>query len=342
MIPGRSSDSDTFPVMESENKQSRLSLKDARADLRGEKRMMKERTVFVNGTYVPWEDAKIHIMSHSVGRGSSIFEVIGFHETPNGPAVFRLDEYVARFRNSAALLDMEPPLSASGLQEAVLETVRRNGLKKGIIKLVGFYPEIAFKILPPGKRFQVAIFVFDLAGDLGESVQPKDGSVTACISKWRRLDPQTVPIEAKVAANYINGIVARTEARDLGFDYAILLDTRGCIAEGGTESLFLVRGGRLLTSSLGTILNSITRKTLLEVAETMGMKTFAGRLDPSTIAEAEEIFFAGTVGKLIPVRQVGDRILQEVPGPVTRRLFERMTLITSGGDEHFRHWLYPL
>jgi branched-chain amino acid aminotransferase len=302
---------------------------------------MTERIVFLGGTYAPWEEAKIHIMSHSVGRGSAIFEVIGFHETPDGPAVFRLDEYVARFRNSAALLDMEPPLSASGLQEAVLETIRRNGLKKGIIKMVGFYPEIAFKILPPGKRFQVAIFVFDLEGDLGERAQAGEGSVTACVSKWRRLDPQTVPIEAKVAANYMNGIVARTEARDLGFDYAILLDTRGCIAEGGTESLFLVREGRLLTSSLGTILNSITRKTLIEVAETMGIGTFAGRLVPGTLNEAEEIFFSGTTTKLLPVRQVGERILEEVPGPVTRRLSERMAAITSGGDERFRHWLYP-
>jgi branched-chain amino acid aminotransferase len=303
--------------------------------------MMNERIVFLDGTYAPWDEAKIHLMSHSVGRGSAIFEVIGFHETPDGPAVFRLDEYVARFRNSANLLDMDPPLSASGLQEAILETIRRNGLKKGIIKMIGFYPEIAFKILPPRKRFQVAIFVFDLEGDLGERARAGEGSVTACVSKWRRLDPQTVPIEAKVAANYMNGIVARTEARDLGFDYAILLDTQGCIAEGGTESLFLVREGRLLTASLGTILNSITRKTLIAVAETMGIGTFAGRLVPETLNEAEEIFFSGTITKLLPVRQMGDRILKEVPGPVTRKLSERMAAITSGGDAQFRHWLYP-
>jgi branched-chain amino acid aminotransferase len=303
--------------------------------------MLKERVVYLDGEYAPWDEAKIHMMSHSVGRGSAIFEVIGFHETATGPAVFRLDEYVARFRNSAALLDMEPPLSAADLQEAVLETIRRNGLKQGIIKMMGLYPEIAFKILPPRKRFQVAIFVFDLEGDIGERAQAGQGSVTACVSKWRRLDPQTVPIEAKVAANYMNGIVARIEARDLGFDYAILLDTQGCIAEGGTESLLLVREGRLLTSSLGTILNSITRKTLLEVAETMGIGTFAGRLEPQALNEAEEIFFSGTTTKLLPIRQVGERILKEVPGPVTRRLSERMAEITSGRDAQFRHWLFP-
>jgi branched-chain amino acid aminotransferase len=236
---------------------------------------------------------------------------------------------------------MESPPSAADLQEAILETIRRNGLKQGIVKMMGLYPEIAFKILPPRKRFQVAIFVFDLEGDIGERAQAGQGSVTACVSRWRRLDPQTVPIEAKVAANYMNGIVARTEARNLGFDYAILLDTQGCIAEGGTESLFLVREGRLLTSSLGTILDGITRRTLLEVAKTMGIATSAGRLDPQVLNEAEELFFSGTTTKLLPIRQVGDRILQEVPGPVTRRLSERMAAITTGRDAQFRHWLFP-
>ena len=304
--------------------------------------MLKERVVYLDGTYAPWDEAKIHIMSHSVARGSAIFEVIGFHKTATGPAVFRLDEYITRFRNSALLLEMEMPLSSGELQEAVLETIRRNGLKQGVIKMMGFYPEIAFKILPPRKRFQVAIFVFDLEGDLGERAQAGEGSVTACVSRWRRLDPQTVPIEAKVAANYMNGIVARTEARNLGFDYAILLDVQGCLAEGGTESLFLVREGRLLTPSLGTILNSITRKTLLDVAETMGIGTFAGRLDPQALNEAEEIFFSGTTTKLLPIRQVGNRILKEVPGLVTRRLTERMAAITSGRDAQFQRWLFGI
>jgi branched-chain amino acid aminotransferase len=304
--------------------------------------MLKERVVYLDGTYAPWDEAKIHIMSHSVGRGSAIFEVIGFHETATGPAVFRLDEYVTRFRNSAALLEMEPPLSAAGLQEAVLETIRRNGLRQGVIKMMGFYPEIALKILPLRKRFQVAVFVFDPEEDFGERAQADERSVTACVSRWRRLDPQTVPIEAKVAANYVNGIVARLEARNLGFDYAILLDAQGCLAEGGTESLFLVREGRLLTPSLGTILNSITRKTLLDVAETMGIETFSGRLNPGVLQEADEIFFSGTTTKLLPVRQMGERILKEVPGPVTRRLAERMAAITSGRDAQYRHWLFGI
>lgn len=304
--------------------------------------MMKERVVYLGGEYRSWDEANVHIMSHSFGRGSAIFEVIGFHETQAGPAVFRLDEYVSRFWKSASLLEMEPSLTKEELQEAILQTVKRSGLKSGFIKMFGFYPEISFKILPPQKKIQVAVFVFTEEEALGYRRESANHSVTACVSQWRRLDPDTVPIEAKVAANYVNGMVARQDSRARGFDYAIMLDTQGFIAEGGTESLFLVRDGSLLTPSLGTVLHSITRKSLLEVAETMGIKTFAGRLSQGSIDEADEIFFSGTSTKLLPVRQVEARILSGAPGPVTRSITARIEAITAGRDERFRGWLFPL
>jgi branched-chain amino acid aminotransferase len=304
--------------------------------------MMKERVVYLGGEYRSWDEANVHIMSHSFGRGSAIFEVIGFHETAAGPAVFRLDEHVSRFRKSASLLEMEPPLTDGELLDAVLQTVKRSGLKSGFIKMFGFYPEISFAILPHQKKIQVAVFVFSSAEALGERQESANGSVTACVSRWRRLDPQTVPIEAKVAANYVNGMVARMESRNRGFDYAVQLDTQGFIAEGGTESLFLVRDGSLLTPSLGTVLHSITRKSLLEIAETMGIKTFVGRLGPELLDEADEIFFSGTSTKLLPVRQVEARILSGVPGPVTQSIAGRVEAITAGRDERFRGWLFPL
>ncbi|MEW6334115.1 MAG: aminotransferase class IV [Thermodesulfobacteriota bacterium] len=303
---------------------------------------MKERVVYLGGEFRAWDEANVHMMSHSFGRGSAIFEVIGFHDTAAGPAVFRLDEHVSRFRRSAVLLEMELPLGEDALQEAILQTVQRSGLKSGFIKVFGFYPDISFRILPPRKPIQVAVFVFSAAETLGEGYESAPGSVTACVSRWRRLDPETVPIEAKVAANYVNGMVARLESRDRGFDYAVQLDTQGFIAEGGTESLFLVKGGSLLTPSLGTVLHSITRKSLLEVAEAMGMKPFVGRLGTGLLQEAEEIFFSGTSAKLLPVRQMEERLLDGVPGPVTRALAARMEAITAGRDGGFREWLFPL
>lgn len=303
---------------------------------------MKERVVYLGGEFRAWDEANVHMMSHSFGRGSAIFEVIGFHDTAAGPAVFRLDEHVSRFRRSAELLEMELPIGEGELHEAILQTVRRSGLRSGFIKVFGFYPDISFRILPPQKRIQVAVFVFSAAEALGDGYDSATGSVTACVSRWRRLDPETVPIEAKVAANYVNGMVARMESRNRGFDYAIQLDTQGFVAEGGTESLFLVKGGSLLTPSLGTVLHSITRKSLLAVAEAMGMKPFVGRLGTDLLQEAEEIFFSGTSAKLLPVRQMEDRLLEGVPGPVTRALAARMEAITAGRDEGFRGWLFPL
>ncbi|MDA8123592.1 MAG: aminotransferase class IV [Deltaproteobacteria bacterium] len=303
--------------------------------------MPKEREVFLNGGYRPWGEATVHLMSHSFGRGSAIFEVIGFDETPAGPAVFRLDEYLARFRRSASLLGMELPLAPEALQEAILLLVKRSGLKNGFIKLFGFYPEISFSILPSQPRIEVAACLLASEEVFADPKEKGPSGVTACLSRWRRLDPQTVPIEAKVAANYVSGMVARNESRKRGFDYALLLDTQGFVAEGGTESLFLVKEGVLMTPSLGTVLESITRKSLLEVAQAMGMDTHTGRLDPRLLDEAEEIFFAGTVGKVLPVRQIGDRSMGAVPGPVARRLAERMAAITAGRDVAFARWLFP-
>ena len=304
--------------------------------------MLNKRVVYLGGEFRPWDEANVHIMSHSFGRGSAIFEVIGFHETQAGPAVFRLDEYVSRFAKSASLLEMELPLTKAELQDAILQTVKRSGLGSGLIKLFGFYPEISFAVLPPQKKIQVAVFVFTKEETLGNKRESASQTVTACVSRWRRLDPDTVPIEAKVAANYVNGMVARQDSRARGFDYAIMLDTQGFIAEGGTESLFLVREGGLLTPTLGTILHSITRKSLLEVAETMGIKTFTGRLNQGSLDEAEEIFFSGTSTKLLPVSQVENRILSGVPGPVTRRLSARIEEITAGRDSRFKGWLFPV
>jgi branched-chain amino acid aminotransferase len=304
--------------------------------------MLDERVVYRDGEFVAWPDATVHMMSHGFSRGSTIFEVISFYETPAGPAVFRLEDHVARLVRSAELLEMRLPLTARPLCEAVAECVRRNRLRSGIVKVVGFYPQVAFDVMPPDEALSIAIFAMDPAQDLKGLGFDFTRGATAGISSWRKLDPQSVPIEAKAAANYLNGMVARLEARKRGFEEALMLDSQGFIAEGATESVFLVKNGRLLTPSLGTVLDSITRRSILEAAGFLGLETVQGRLLPQALFEAEEIFFTNTPFKVMPVRRIENREMPAVPGPVARSYAEFFARITSGAEQAFSHWRYPV
>ena len=304
--------------------------------------MLKDRIVFLNGDYIPWDQASVHIMCHSFGRGTAIFEVLSIHETGEGPAIFRLDEHIACLFRTAELLNMELPISSEMVSEAVMATVKRNAISQGFIKIIGFYPQIDFEIIPSRTRLDISIFVVDPAMDLEGLDFPFEQGTTVCISKWRKLDPQTVPIEAKAAANYLNGIMARLEAKKRGFNSVIMLDTQGFIAEGGTESVFLIKDDSLMTPSPGTVLKSITRKSVLQIAKVIGIKTIEGRLLPELLFEATEIFMSGTPNKVLPVRQIEDRKLTETPGPMTRKLSALMKKIVMGQDERFKDWLFPV
>jgi branched-chain amino acid aminotransferase len=304
--------------------------------------MLEDRIVFLNGDFVAWNQCTVHMMSHSFGRGSAIFEVLSFHETNAGPAVFRLDKHIERLFKTAELLNMELPISGEAIHEGVLATVKRNGLSQGFIKIICFYPQIAFEIIPPQKRLDISIFAIDPVQDLGGLDFPTKHGTTVCISKWRKLDPQSVPIGAKVAANYLNGMMARSEAIMRGFENGIMLDSQGFIAEGGTESVFLVKDGKLMTPSLGTVLDSITRKSLLRAAKTIGIESVEGRLPSELLFEASEIFLSGTPFKVLPVKRIEDREIEGTPGPYAQKLSALLDEIISGRDERFRHWFFPV
>ncbi|HDR16107.1 MAG TPA: branched-chain-amino-acid transaminase [Desulfobacteraceae bacterium] len=304
--------------------------------------MLKDRVVYMDGRFIPWEDANVHIMSHSFARGSGIFEVLGVHRTQAGTAVFRLDEYVSRFFRSAELLEMNLAISADDLHEAVLETVRRNGLEAGVVKIMGFYPQVAFDIMPPAGNLSVAVFAVDPGVDLGSSMFSFDRGVTTCISSWRKIHPGTVPPEAKVAANYLNGMMSRLDARKKGFEMAVMLDNEGFIAEGGTESVFIVKDGKLYTPALGKILRSISRKSVPVVAASEGIETVETQLKPEALYDADEVFFSCTVMKVCPVSRIDDRVFDQVPGPMCRRLRDLMNRVTAGEDERFRGWLFQV
>lgn len=307
--------------------------------------MLEDRLVFINKEFVAWQKATVHMMCHSFARGSAIFEVLSLHATASGPVIFRLQDHIERLFKSAQHLNMRLSLSRDEFYEAVVGTVRKNRLQKGFLKIICYYPQIAVEISPPAEMLDTAVFALDPTEDFEDIDFPADAmekGITACLSRWRKLDPQTVPIEAKAAANYLNGMVAQGEARRRGFEQAIMLDTQGFVAEGGTESVFLVKDSRLLTPALGTVLQSITRRSILQVARTAEIETIEARLRPELLAEADEIFTASTPFKVFPVRQMDERVLGDVPGPVTRRLSGWMQNIAAGTDERFRDWLFPV
>ena len=302
--------------------------------------MLDERTVFINGNFIPWNQATIHIMSHSFARASAIFEVISIHDTKPGPAVFRLDEHVERFARSASLLNFNLPFSKEKLHQAVMETIGRNTITQGYIKIVGYLSKVAFGIVPPDNTLDIFICIVDPIKDLDGSPTIFENCCTACLSKWKKLDPQTVPIEAKVSANYLNGMMAKQEAAKRGFDEAIMLDTQGFLAESSISSVFFVKDGRLMTASLGTVLESISRKSILEIAKTLNIDSFVGRLPSELLQEADEIFLSGTILKVYPVKKIEDRQLGNAPGPIAKRLNDTITSILCGGEDRFKHWVF--
>jgi branched-chain amino acid aminotransferase len=304
--------------------------------------MLNERLVWINGKLVRWNEASVHMMSHSFARGSTIFEVLSLYRTKAGPAVFRLQDHIARLRRSAELLDMELPAEHDGLCAAVVETVRANRLEHGVIKMVGYYPQVALDIQPPQARLDLAVFALDPAADMGPFGEGLEKGTTAGIACWRKLDPRTVPVAAKAAANYLNGMIARIDVQKRGFEDAVMLDTEGFIAEGATESLFMVLRGRVMTPALGTVLDSITRRSILELCRHLDIPCEEGRYTPELLFEAEEIFFANTPFKVIPVRRIEHREMPPVPGPMQVRLTEALRGITSGANVDFASWLYPV
>jgi len=304
--------------------------------------MIENRIVYMNGAFVAWKDAQVHIMSHSQARASAIFEVISLHSTSQGPVIFRLKDHIKRLFKSAELINMELPLSRNEFYDKVVETIRRNKIEHGMIKIVAYFPQIAFDILPPQRLSDVSIFVADPSKDISDADFTVKPGESACISKWRKPDPQTVPIEAKVSANYLNGMISKMEAKRRGFEHAIMLDTQGFIAECCTDSVFLVKNDCLMTATLGTILDSITRRAVLEAAAFAGIETYQGRLAPELLFKADEIFLSCTPFKVQPINKIEDREIVATPGPLTEKLSALLNKITEGREDRFKDWLYPV
>lgn len=300
--------------------------------------MNNKNKVWFNGKMIPWHEATVPLLSHGFSRGSAIFEVFGIHESPDGPVAFRMDEHLKRLMKSASLLGMEMAYSTNEISEAVAEIVKTNDLGRGLIKMLAYWGEEAIIDLVLESKLDLAIFAIPASEELGmDKTQP----ITACLSKWRKIHPETVPVAAKASSNYLNGYLARRDAFNRGFEVGLMLGTDGFLAEGSIESVFLVKDGILKTPPLGRVLSSITRLSIIKVAPMIGIPISEEPILQEELFTADEIFTSHSGVKVSPVARFEDRILP-APGPITKQVIGQMNNIINFSDDRFNDWFQAL
>ena len=297
--------------------------------------------IWHNGKVVNWEDAKVHVLSHALHYGSSVFEGIRLYNTPVGPKIFRLTDHIERLYNSAKIYRMQIPFSEAEIVNGCNQIIRENKLENGAyIRPIAFrgYGEIG---LAPKDDHQidVSIAAWEWGTYLGEDAL-KDG-VEVCVSSWQRVAPNTIPTMAKAGGNYLSSTLISTEAKRLGFDEGIALSTDGKVSEGAGENLFMVKNNILFTppASAG-ILTGITRDTVIELSKNLGLTIKEEEINRESLYLADEMFFTGTAAEITPIRSI-DRIDvgDGKRGPITEKLQERFFGLFNGNTEDSNNWL---
>ena len=299
--------------------------------------MSNDSKVWMNGNLIPWQEATVPLLSHGFSRGSAIFDVFGVHIGPNGPMAFRMDEHIKRLMNSAELLGMQMAYTPEDIIEAAKSTVKANQLGRGLVKILAYWGEEAIVNLVLDSKLDLAIFTIPESNDLALD-QPK--ALSACLSKWRKIHPETVPVGAKACSNYLNGYLARRDAGQRGFDIGIMLSTDGFLAEGSIESIFIVKDGVLRTPPLGRILSSITRMSILQAIPEIGIPVKEGPISADELLAADEVFTAHTGIKVEAIVRLENRELKE--GPITKQVMQLMDDIIHFKNERFQGWFQPL
>ncbi len=296
-----------------------------------------QQYAWVDGRFKKFEDANVHILTHSLQYGSGIFEGIRCYQIKNGGAVFRLKEHVDRFFRSAEIYEMDLKFSKKQIFDAILNTLKKNKLKAAYIRPFAFYNDQRIGLDTTGKKVSVAIFTVPF----GNYFAGKQKGIKCKVSSWQRFNSSILPPEAKASGNYLNSIIASIDAKNSGADEAILLSTDGYVAEGPGENIFLVEDGKLVTPSKDAdILLGITRDTVIKIAESAGLEVEERNIHKEELYTADEVFFTGTAAEITPIVSVDSRkICKGKPGPITKMLEEKFYEMTSGENEEFNDWL---
>jgi branched-chain amino acid aminotransferase len=297
----------------------------------------KSEWIWMNGDLVPWENAKVHVLSHGLHYGSGVFEGIRCYETDRGPAVFRHRDHLDRLAKSAELYYLPLSYPVDELRDATHELIRRNGLSSCYIRPIAFRGYGEMGLYAQSAPVDVIIAAWPWGAYLGEA-GARNG-VRAKVSSWRRISPDGLIPEAKACGQYLNSILAKTESAKAGYEEAILLDQRGFVCEGSGENIFVVRDGQILTPPPGaSILDGINRKSVVQIARDLGYTVVERDIARAELYLAEEVFLTGTAAELVPVREIDDHDLGE-PGEITRVVQAKFEDATRGRAPEYLEWL---
>jgi branched-chain amino acid aminotransferase len=295
--------------------------------------------IWRDGTFIRWHDAHIHVLSHSVQFGSSVFEGVRCYATPHGPAIFRLADHLRRLADSCRIYRIDLPFSAAELTAACREVVSRNRMDACYLRPMVVRGYGASGMVPTGSPLEVYVPCWPWGAYLGD--EALESGVDVCVSTWCRVAPNTLPAMAKMAGNYLSGQLAKMEALANGYVEAIALGPDGTLSEGSGQNIFLVRQGTLFTPPIdGTLLPGITRASVLTLAHEAGIPVREVVLPREMLYIADEVFFCGTAAEITPVRSV-DKVLvgQGRPGPITRQIQQRFLDIAHGRADDVHGWL---
>ena len=299
----------------------------------------QSKFIWFNGGIIPWEDANIHVMSHVLHYGSAVFEGIKCYNSENGPAIFRLEDHIKRLFISGEKYGLVIPYTVNELTKACVEIVAVNDFENCYIRPIAFYGYDTLGVHPKDCPVEVAIASFFWGAYLGEDGVQNGVNIT--VSPWKRLSLEAFPTSAKASGQYLNSMLAVQDARERGYDEALLLNQNGNIAEGSGQNIFIVKDNKVITNGENaSILMGITRETIIQLSKDMGIEVQIIDITQEMLLNADEAFFTGTASEITPIASIDDVPFGDgTPGQITLQLKEKYLNIIHGRDSQYKNWL---
>ncbi|MEE9253070.1 MAG: branched-chain amino acid transaminase [Thermodesulfobacteriota bacterium] len=300
---------------------------------------VKPYKIWFNGKLVPWNEANIHVLAHTIHYGLGVFEGIRVYECHDGKAAgFRLTDHIDRLFSSAHIGLIKIPFTKREIIDAVHQVLNENDLKEAYVRPIVFIGDGSLGVYPKENPIMVAVAAQPWGAYLGDEGMTK--GIRAKVSSFTRMGVNSFMTKAKICGNYVNSVMAKVEAIELGYDEALLLDAQGYVAEGSGENIFIARNGVLKTPPLGSILEGITRNTVIDIAVDKGMSVVYERFTRDELYIADEAFLTGTAAEITPIREVDGRAIGEAkPGPIVKSLQAAFFDIVRGKNKKYKQWL---